>query len=182
QAIAADAVKWNRICVEYDDGLTIYVNGHPTAAWNREPEYVIPPNGWYVVDTKGKLTAWSFDRDGCRTDYVDSPKYVFADIRDNPKGTPQQFDRLICDRQLIVRKNIDESNRWEMIVGEPDYAGRSTIHAVRLDKDADADAVALDFHGNGLGKAETRYSSGMVHVTPFDGAFSYLLTPKAKTN
>jgi len=180
QAIASDAVKLNRICVEYEDGLTIYVNGNSAIPY--EPGSVIPvpipPNGWYVHDPTGKLTAWSLDIDGRRTDYVDSPEYLFANIRDNPKGKPTRFDRLLCDNQIIVRKNIDSAGRWEMIVGEPHYAGRSTLHAVRLDDDADADAVALDFHGRELGNVGTRYSRGMVHVMPVDGAFSYLLTPK----
>jgi len=176
QAVAADKVKLNRIKIEYEDGLVIHVNGSNTTAWNN-----IPPNGWNVQDSKNELIAWSLEREGKRTDYVDSPDYLFAEVRDNPSGTPIRFHRLLCDKQLIVIKHADEQGRWEMIVGEPNYEMRSTIHAVQLDNSADADAVALDFHRKEIGKAETRYSRGMVHVMPVEGAFSYLLTPKKQT-
>jgi len=189
QAVASDAVRLNRINVEYveepiwlPNGIRVYVNGNDSVPWScyDRGKHIadIPPHGWYIVDPKEKLTAWSLDRGDRRTDYVDSPAYLFANVRDNPKGKPQRFDRLLCDRQLIVRKNIDDAGRWEMIAGEPNYAGRSTLHAVRLDNNVDADVVALDFDGKEIGKAETRYSRGMVHVLPVEGAFSYVLTPK----
>jgi hypothetical protein len=179
EAVAADKIKLNRIVIEYEDGLKIYVNGNSEQNWE-SPKMLLPPNGWYVDDPAKTLTAQSFEWDGKRIDYVDSPAYLFAEIRNNRKGLPYRFDRLLCDRQLIVLKNVDNKGCWEMIVGEPNYETRSTLHAVRLDNDADADAVALDFERKIIGKAETRYSRGMVHVMPIEGAFSYLLTPKEK--
>ncbi|MDR2704395.1 MAG: hypothetical protein LBC02_01325, partial [Planctomycetaceae bacterium] len=192
EAIAANVIKLNRLVIEYEDGLKIYVNGNSeqnSDRWyvgdSRDTAYVkfgtfLSANDWYVDDPTKALTAWSSEWDIGRVDYVDSPAYLFAEIRNNPKGSPRRFDRLLCDRQLIVLKNVDDKGRWEMIVGEPNYEARSTLHAVRLDDDADADAVALDFERKIIGKAETRYSRGYVHVMPVDGAFSYLLTPKAK--
>ncbi|MDR1270986.1 MAG: hypothetical protein LBK82_15835 [Planctomycetaceae bacterium] len=192
EAVAADKVKLNRLVIEYEDGLKIYVNGNSEQKSNRW--YVndlrdtttqklgtyLLPNDWYVDDPTKALTAWSLEWNMGRADYVDSPAYLFAEIRNAPKGSPHRFDRLLCDRQLIVLKNVDNEGRWEMIVGEPNYEARSTLHAVRLDNNADADVVALDFERKVLGKAETRYSRGFVHVMPVDGAFSYLLTPKAE--
>ncbi|MDR1962263.1 MAG: hypothetical protein LBQ50_00620 [Planctomycetaceae bacterium] len=186
QAVAADKVKLNRITVEYEDGLTIFVNGNNETSWDfhddkrKMTSLSLPPNGWYVHDPKGNLNASSIEQDGKRIDYVDSPAYLFAEVRNHSKGSPYRLKRLLFDRQLIVLKNVDDQGRWEIIVGEPNYDARSTLHAVRLDNDADADAVALNFERKELGKAETRYARGMVHVMPVDGAFSYLLTPKAK--
>lgn len=189
RAAESDAVKLNRIKVEYEEtpvwlpeGIRVYVNGNDIISWRcndyRTPIADIPPKGWYVVDPKKKLTAWSLERDGNQADYIDSPEYLFADVRGNPKGKPQRFDRLLCDKQLLVRKNIDEEGRWEMIVGNPGDTSRSTFHAVRLDDNATASVIALDIHRKEIGTAETRYSRGMVHVMPVKGAFSYLLTPK----
>ncbi|MDR2755282.1 MAG: hypothetical protein LBC20_06210 [Planctomycetaceae bacterium] len=192
EAIAADKVKLNRLVIEYEDGLKIYVNGNSeqdSNSWyikgsqdtaNAKFGTFLSQNSWCVDDPAKILTAQSFESDGKRIDYVDSPSYLFAEVRNNPKGSPYWFDRLLCDRQLIVLKNVDDEGRWEMIAGEPNYETRSTLHAVRLDNDADADAVALDFERKIIGKAETRYSRGKVHVMPVEGAFSYLLTPKEK--
>ncbi|MDR0336568.1 MAG: hypothetical protein LBI18_05705 [Planctomycetaceae bacterium] len=179
EAVAADQVKLNRLVVEYEDGLKIYVNGNSEQNW-QSPTILLSPNSWYVDDPAKIVTAMSSDTNGKRIDYVDSPAYLFAEIRNNPKGLPHRFERLLCDQQLIVLKNVDEKGCWEMIVGEPNYTTRSTLHAVRLDNDADADVVALDFERKVIGKAETRYSRGFVHVMPVDGAFSYRLTPKPK--
>jgi hypothetical protein len=179
EAVAADKIRLNRLAIEYEDGLKIYVNGNSEQNW-KSPKLFLPPNGWCVDDPTKLLTAQSFERNGKRTDYVDSPAYLFAEVRNNSKGLPYRFDRLLCDQQLIVLKNVDDQGRWEIIVGEPNYETRSTLHAVRLDNNADADAVALDFERKIIGNAETRYSRGMVHVMPVDGAFSYLLTPKEK--
>ena len=191
QALASDAVNMNRIKVEYDEtpigisaGIRIYVNGNADIIWECYDDgrkiADIPPNGWFVVDPTKKLTAWSLEIDGRRMDYIDSPEYLFANVRNNSEGNPVQFDRLICDRQIIVRKNIDNKGHWEMIIGEPNYASRSTLHAIRLDNNADAEAIALDFDGKELGIAKTQYISGMVHIMPVEGAFSYLLSPKKK--
>lgn len=184
QALLADIVRHNFLSIEYENGFKLYVNGNPEKIWNcKEVKRKISPNGWFIVDPKNELTAWSLDFQGHRCDYVDSPQYLFADVRANPSGgsvpeKPARFKNLLCDKQLIVLKNIDERNRYEMIVGESWYSKKSTVHAVRLENDSDADVIALDFERNELGPAKTRFENGMVHVLPVEGAVSYILTPK----
>jgi hypothetical protein len=56
--------------------------------------------------------------------------------------------------------------------------GKYTVLAVGLNG-KDATAVARDVEGRQLGPAVTRFSRGLVHVTPVAGAFGYLLTPKS---
>ncbi len=179
-AIANEAFRENRIRVEYEDGLTIFVNGNAKASWScPEIKQSLPPNGWYVLDPKKEITAQSLVIDRLtpephRSDYVDSPRYLFADAR----GKLIRFDRLLCDGQLIVLKNADSP--WEVIPGIQGDRG-STNFAVRLEEDRDATAVGLDFDGREIGPARTRYSRGFVHIEPLKDAVSYLLTPKPQS-
>ncbi|MCL2744967.1 MAG: hypothetical protein FWE67_14070, partial [Planctomycetaceae bacterium] len=195
EALAADVVKLNRLRIEYEDGLTLYVNGHndytsgktetlwfgKRAASENLEEWERPlmlvPNSWFVYDPKGELSASCSG--ACA--YIDSPAYMFAE---NTKYFNILNGKIFCDKQLIVLKNVDDKGSYDLIVGEPNYAARSTIHGIQLENNADADAVAFDFEGKELGKAETRYSNGLagplVYVIPVKDAFRYRLTPKAK--
>ena len=171
-AVAGGAYRRSQIVTLYSNGLKVVVNGHPTETW-KTPDATLPPNGWFVNDTKqGKLVAFSALVNGLRADYVDSPAYIYADGR----GRFTRFDKVACDGQLIMHKR--EDGTFEVIP-----VGKCSQFGVSLDG-RPATAVAMDELGNIIGPAETRLESGLVHVAPpyhyntlLPDTFSYLLTP-----
>jgi len=164
-AVATDAFRRSQIATRYSNGLVVTVNGHPTETW-KTAEAVLPPNGWHVKDARdGKLTAWSAMIDGHRADYVDSPVYIYADGR----GRFTRFDRAAGDGQLVALKR--EKGEFELIpVGDCHEFGISL-------NGQNATAVALDQESKPIGPAQTRFSRGLVYVTPVAKAFSYLVQP-----
>ena len=164
-AVATDAFRRSQITTRYTNGLVVTVNGHPTETW-KTAEAMLPPNGWFVKDTRdGKLIAWSAMIDGHRADYVNSPAYVYADGR----GQFTRFDRAACDGQLVALKR--DKGAMELIpVGECHEFG------ISLDGQT-ATATALDVEGKPMGPATTRWSRGLVYITPVPKAFSYAVQP-----
>ncbi|MGL6226911.1 MAG: hypothetical protein ACRC10_09860 [Thermoguttaceae bacterium] len=174
-ALGNDAFRENRLFLEYEDGLQLYVNGNAKNNWEiLELRTVLPPNGWVVVDPQQKITAFSRMIEEHRVDYVDSPRYIFADSR----GTWTRFEKVLCDGQLIVLK--EGENVYEVIPGVLGDKG-STQFAIRWDLPNEADVVALDFDRKELGNATTRYSSrGFLHIAPTEGAISYRVQPSER--
>jgi len=163
QAVASGIYRRSQIATRYENGLEVYVNGHPAETWAL-PQAELPPNAWYVHDTTDhSLTAFSAIVDGHRADYVDSPAYVYA----NGRGTLTRFPRATCDGQLIANWQSDGS--VEVIPVD------CSVMGVELNRQT-ASAVALDEAGEPLGTATTRYSRGLVYITPVANAFSYRLT------
>ena len=162
-AVATDAFRRSQIVTRYSNGMVVTVNGHPTENW-KIPQMLLPPNGWYVEKTQGdKLLAWSGMVDGHRTDYVDSPAYLYA----NGRGRLTRFPKMACDGQLIAHRRADGS--MEVIPVAP-----CKTFAVSLDGRTGT-AVALAEDGKELGPAETRLARGLVHILPVPKAFSYLV-------
>lgn len=163
QAVATGIYRRNQIATRYNDGLEVYVNGHPTETWSL-PQAELPPNGWYAHDaTDHSLTAFGAIVDGHRADYVDSPAYVYA----NGRGKLTRFPRATCDGQLIANWLSDGS--VEVIPVDCSVLG------IELNGQA-ASVVALDEAAVPLGTATTRCSRGLVYITPVANAFSYRLT------
>ena len=166
-AVATGAYQRNRIKVTYADGLCVWVNGHASEPWTT-PHAELPPSGFFARGPTGRLTVFSATSDGRRVDYVDSSDYLYCDGR----GQFRDFAGAACDEAVIGLKRPD--GLVEVIpVAKPKtfgvgLAGRG------------ATAVALDEARKELGPAETRFSRGLVFVTPRKGAFSYLLTPGVK--
>ncbi len=167
RAVAADVYRRCQIASRYRNGLEVYVNGHPDDTWSL-PQATLPPNGWYVHDTTDhQLTAFSAMVDGHRADYVDSPDYVYA----NGRGQLTRFPRATCNGQLIA--NWQPDGTVEVIpVGECSVVGIE-LHG------QSATAIAFDEARSPLGAAATRFSRGLVYLSPVPSAFSYLLTPTA---
>ena len=173
-ALATGAYRRSQIRTRYRGGMEVWVNGHGEESWTIRPSdrpadspIVLPPFGWYASDTaKEDLLGLSAIVEGHRADYVDSPKYIYA----NGRGQFTRFDRAACDGQLIALRRDDGKVELIPVLCEVGFginlAGQS------------ADAVALNEAGETMGPAETRFSRGLVFVQPVDGAFSYLLTPK----
>jgi len=164
-AVAGGAFRRSQIATTYSNGVRVLVNGHQTETW-KTPEADLPPNGWYAEDTKGhKLIAFSAVVDGHRADYVDSPAYVYADGR----GQFTRFEKAAADGQMIAHKRADGT--VEVIP-----VGRCTSFGVSLGGHT-ATAIAMDKEGKPLGPAQSRLARRLVHLTPVQGAFSYVLTP-----
>ncbi|MBI5393844.1 MAG: hypothetical protein HZA91_00955 [Verrucomicrobia bacterium] len=166
-AIATGAFRRSQVATRYANGLRVVVNGHPTEAW-KTADAELPPNGWFAKSASGRLLAWSANVRGHRADYVDSPAYLYADGR----GTFTRFAKAASDGQLIAHKRGDGS--MEVIP-----VGKCASFGVSIGG-RDATAVALDKENKEIGVAETRFSRGLVHVTPQTNAFSYVLRPAAK--
>ncbi len=175
-ALATGAYRRSQIRTRYRGGMEVWVNGHADDSWTIQPSdrpsaspVVLPPFGWYATDTTRKdLHGLSAIVDGRRADYVDGPKYIYA----NGRGRFTRFERAACDGHLIAHRRDDGKVELIPVHCEVGFGiglqGRS------------ADATALNEAGESIGPAETRYSRGLVYVEPVPNAFSYLLTPKAE--
>ncbi len=166
-AVANGAYRRSQIVTRYANGLEVYVNGNTSASW-RTPQALLPPNGWYVHDTRqGAITALSAVVEGHRADYVDSPAYIYA----NGRGLLTRFPKAVCDGQLIAKRQDD---------GSTELIPLSNCHVMGIALDGQAaTAVALDQSREPIGPATTRFSRGLVYVLPVANAVSYLLTPVA---
>jgi hypothetical protein len=164
-AVATGAFERSQVRTRYSNGVTVTVNGHEKEPW-KTPDALLPPNGWCAKSDDGKVVAYSALVDGHRADYVDSPAYLYADGR----GRFTRFAKAACDGQLIAHKRADGT--MELIP-----VGQCKEFAISLGG-ASASAVALDEEGRTLGPAQTKFSRGLVHVTPVPKAFSYVLTPR----
>jgi len=163
-AIATGAHERCQIFVRYSNGLSVWVNGHPTETWE-VPAGTLPPNGWHTQGKDGSFIEYSAMKDGRRVDYVESPEYDYADGR----GTFTHFDRLSADGALIAHRN--EDGTVELIPVEcKQWCG------VSMDG-RDGTATALDQQGDNMGICEVRSARGLVYVLPKPDAFSYLLRP-----
>ena len=172
QALATGTYRRSQVYVRYSNGLELWVNGHPTESWDvSEVGMTLPPNGWYVQGdfADGKLIAYSAIVEGHRADYVDSPAYLYA----NGRGQVTRFPKAVCDGQLVLLPQDDGT--FELIpVGCKVLAGSldgKTAKVVGLDEESRKE----------LASAEVRFSRGMVHIMPQEGAFSYRLIPEDAT-
>lgn len=170
-ALATGDFRRSQICTRYQDGMEVWVNGHAEELWTIHPteseSIVLPPFGWYAADTKRKdLLGMSAIVDGERGDYVDGPKYTYA----NGRGRFTRFERAACDGQLIAHWR--DNGKAELIPVECHVAFGISFNG------RSAEAIALNEAGESIGPAKTRFSRGLVFVEPVEGAFSYVLTPK----
>jgi hypothetical protein len=69
--------------IEYEGGLTVFVNRHARLEWPirwESQSYILPPSGWLVGDGRD-LLAYSALVAGNRADLVRSPSYTFLSVR-----------------------------------------------------------------------------------------------------
>jgi len=163
-AVATGVYRRSQIATRYSNGMRVVVNGHRSETW-KTADAELPPNGWFAQSADGKLIAWSANVEGHRADYVDSPAYLYADGR----GRFTRFANAAGDGQFVAHKRA--GGTLEVIpVNDCQTSG------VSLGGRA-ARAMALDRERREIGTAPTRFSRGLVYVTPTKGAFGYLLTP-----
>ncbi|MDH7569851.1 MAG: hypothetical protein QHJ73_09730, partial [Armatimonadota bacterium] len=174
-AVASGVHARSQLAVRYDNGLLVAVNGHPAETWHFRHGSIavdLPPNGYVATfprNTKSKLWVMSALRDGHRVDYADTPEYVYADGR----GVFTRFEKVACDGPVVVHPRA--GGALEVIPVRP-----GLTFGVRV-AGSGATATALNKEGKAMGAAQTRFSRGLVYVTPVDQAFSYLLKPGAPT-
>ncbi|MDO4557699.1 MAG: hypothetical protein Q4C47_01900, partial [Planctomycetia bacterium] len=194
-AIQSRAHQRNQLRIEYEDGLTIFVNGNPTEKMSVEYEGIereLPPNGWDARDPSQILVAAYHTAQG---DYVESPAYLYADgrgkLRRFTSGNSPEEERLVCDGQLIV---IPRSTTWRHAAERAPRVetesvnlrttdllevipiGCGTIGVTTFGRTvASVEALAED--GSVIGPAEYRFSQrGLVYMIPVEGVASYLVT------
>jgi hypothetical protein len=159
QAIATDAFRRSQLRLTYDNGLTVWVNGHLEENW-QTPNALLPPGGYFARSADGSLEVANVLSDGHRIDRVHSTAYDYIDGR----GKMLVTDRGAANRQLIILKRGDGSS--EVI------PHNSTRFAVAVNKPP-RDLVALDEAGAEVGPARGDMRDGLYFITPVEGAVSY---------
>lgn len=168
-ALVADVVKRSQVAVEYADGTTVVANGSEkenleTTRGGRKIS--LPPNGYVAWTSDGEILVESRLSDaGNRFDYCASPEYVYLDGR----GVWTVCERACGTGSGVCR--ILDANTFEIIP----YDGAELGFKI-ADADETVAAVALNYEGEEIGKAQVRRSRGFTFVVPVDGAFSYRLT------
>jgi hypothetical protein len=161
EALATGACGRNQIRLTYDNGLDIWVNGHPQETW-MTPEAQLPPFGYFACSRDGRLQVSSAMENGHRADYVHSPAYDYVDGR----GRWFETARAASDGKLIVLHKDDGSR--ELI---PYQARRFAIAVARMP----TGAVALDMQGDELGPVTGMRNDGWFQLEAHPDAVSYLL-------
>jgi hypothetical protein len=165
QAVAQEAHKRSQVLVRYADGTLVAANGNPnerlrTEAWGRKLD--LPPNGYCGWSTKGDLEVLSSDADGQRSDYADTPAYLYVDGRGKFTRHPKAAGNGIGICRILP------DGKFEIIPYGKTECGFA-INALS--------AVALDRERKELGPATFRTARGLAYVQPLANAFSYLVTP-----
>jgi hypothetical protein len=160
-ALATGAYKRSQIRLEYDNGLTIWINGRKEDNW-KTPHANLPPSGFYARNRQGDLVVFSALYNGQRADYVHSPAYDFIDGRGNWIQNPWAAG----DGQVIILKKQDGSREVIPFSAEK--------FAIAIDTEP-KETVALDIDGNKIGQTKGLFQNKMYHIQPIEGATSYLL-------
>lgn len=162
-AIATGAYRRSQLVVNYQDGTTVAVNGHPRERMQVQVagrNIDLPANGYAGWSDSGILEIESGDRNGFRCDYADTPAYLYVDGR----GRFARFPKAAGNGPGVCR--LLGNGRWEVICLDGAECGFA-VPATR--------AVALDKAGKELGAAELRRARGLTYVRPVAGALSYRL-------
>jgi len=185
-AVATGAFERSQVFTRYSNDLVVLVNGNRTENWVLPSQQALsygahrvsalPVNGWFVEDPQGELVAFSALVDGHRVDYVDSPEYIYADGR----GIFTFFEKVACDRQLIVHKGTPAGQETLEVIPVSDGPAVPFSFGLYL-PGREVEIVALDKAGNPLSVVPTAPSTGWVYVTHLGNAVSYLVRPKPMT-
>jgi hypothetical protein len=161
-AVATDVYRRSQLRIKYDNGLIIWVNGHNEDHWET-PDAILPPNGYYAKDTKGKLIVFSALINGSRADYVHAPAYDYMDGRGKWLETPWGAS----DGKLIILKNKGEHSIEVIPFNTQQFA-------IVLDNPP-VNVSALDIAGKKIGATTGSFRNGMYYPAIVAGAVSYVL-------
>ncbi len=161
-AVASGAYVRNQIVTTYTNGTVTVVNGNPKERM-KAMGLELPPNGYagWTADKKTYVISSDDPVKHNRTDYADTPAYLYVDGR----GEFTRFPKAASNGIGICR--ILGNGKYEVLP----YNGADCGFAIEADK-----AVALDKDNKEIGPAKIRVSRGLVYVVPVDGALSYILT------
>jgi hypothetical protein len=87
--------------IEYERGLTVFVNRHARQEWTVRWEgmhYALPPSGWLVGEGRDFL-AYSALIAGNRADAVRSPEYLFLNVRSD---VARRIERITSDGAVAL--------------------------------------------------------------------------------
>ncbi|MGQ9592591.1 MAG: hypothetical protein ACUVYA_20110, partial [Planctomycetota bacterium] len=164
-AVASGAYARSQVAVKYSGGTVVAANGHPSERMKVEVDrraVDLPPNGYAGWTKDGAVTVLASDPGGWRTDYAETPAYIYIDGR----GRFARFPKAASSGLAICLRL--GGGRHEIIP----YEGAECGFDLPPSK-----AVALDRERKPLGPADLRRADGLTYAIPFPGAFSYALEP-----
>gem|GEM_PF-3472435 len=108
----------NHVHVTYENGLDVYVNGSRDKedVWEvrrGSGTYRLPQNG-YCFEQPGRLLGCGAAIDGRRVDFVDGPRYLWADAR----GKQTDFGPLQTAGCVVIRRNTDGGDDVVLVSGD----------------------------------------------------------------
>ncbi len=166
-ALRTGCIERCQVRVDYKDGTVVCVNGSETnrlAALVDGERYDLPPCGFVAKSGDGTVTVLSGDANGVRSDYCESPAYIYIDGR----GREAVCAKARAAGTAVCRTTDDG---WEIIpLGNKPCAFRIQGGA----------ATALDFDGRPLGTAAASSADGWYAIEPVPGAFSYRISRQAR--
>ncbi len=164
EAILSGAVRRQQVAVRYSGGVYVAANGSASEHLRTEFGGVrvdLPPRAWRAWTSDGEVLCESSDAGGSRSDYCESPDYIYVDGR----GRRASWPKARGAGPAVCRK---EGDGWEIIC----LGGGSCEFRIPGGR-----AVALDFAGKEIGPAEAHVDAdGWYGVSPVAGAFSYRIS------
>ena len=175
EALQNDVVKNNQIKVEYENGVIVVVNGSEEKMLETEVggrRILLSGNSYVAWTADDKILVQSYETPtGGRFDYCESPEYIYLD------GRGEWVERRrACGSGAGVCRIVSE-NEFEFIP----YDGAELGFKIASDDEV-VEAVAFDFNQNEMGKARVKRSRGYVFLDKIEGAFSYKVTKRARTD
>jgi hypothetical protein len=115
--------------IEYENGLTIWVNRHPRAEWSVRAggdTYLLPPAGWLGWNAEPRLLTYSALAPGGRADVMLCDAYRFFNAR---SSVARRIEGITTDGAgAIVRSGVPD--RWDLFL----VGGRTLAEGVDLIK------------------------------------------------
>ncbi len=94
-----------RLRLQYEGGLTVWVNRSSQPQWNVGPEFPpLPPTGFAASTEDGSFYCFSASVHGQRTDYCRCPEYVFLDTRGSGR---REVEGIATDGAVVLRRGED---------------------------------------------------------------------------
>ena len=160
-AILSGAIGRQQVAVKYSGGIFVAANGNASERMRAKFGSVdidLPPRSWKAWTADKEVMCESSDAVGVRSDYCESPDYIYIDGRGNRADWPKArgVGPAVCRA---------DGDGWEIMA----LGGDNCEFKIPGGK-----AVALDFAGKEIGEAKSRLDAdGWYSVVPVKGAFSY---------
>ena len=162
----------NHVHVSYENGLEVYVNGSVDKddVWEVKRGsvmYRLPQNG-YMFEQPGKLSGYGALINGRRVDFVDGPRYLWADAR----GKMTDFGPLQTAGCVVIRKDAPGGDDVILVSGD---AVTLDLPALKRDGIAAENVVALDEQERPLGQGRIGQQGSRLTLEATRSIISYRL-------